>query len=357
MAEGANEKAKALDLAVSQIEKQFGKGAIMKWGGLNAVVNVDVIPTGAMSLDNALGVGGVPRGRIVEIYGPEASGKTTLALSIVAQAQKKGGTAAYIDAEHALDSKYARALGVDVDNLLISQPDTGEDALEITETLVRSNAMDVIVIDSVAALVPKAEIEGDMGDSHMGLQARLMSQALRKLTAVANRSKTCIVFINQIRMKIGVMFGNPETTPGGLALKFHASVRMDIRRIETIKQGEQMIGNRVRVKVVKNKMAPPFRTTEFEIIFGEGISYIGDLMDLAVENNIIEKSGAWFSYQGERLGQGRDNIKAMLKQNPDLLEKIEIELKAKLNPPAGQKAGDKEPEKEEKEEPKKRGRK
>jgi recombination protein RecA len=357
MAEGANEKAKALDLAVSQIEKQFGKGAIMKWGGLNAVVNVDVIPTGAMSLDNALGVGGVPRGRIVEIYGPEASGKTTLALSIVAQAQKRGGTAAYIDAEHALDSKYARALGVDVDNLLISQPDTGEDALEITETLVRSNAMDVIVIDSVAALVPKAEIEGDMGDSHMGLQARLMSQALRKLTAVANRSKTCIVFINQIRMKIGVMFGNPETTPGGLALKFHASVRMDIRRIETIKQGEQMIGNRVRVKVVKNKMAPPFRTTEFEIIFGEGISYIGDLMDLAVEHNIIEKAGAWFSYQGERLGQGRDNIKAMLKQNTDLLEKIEIELKAKLNPPAGQKAEDKEPEKEEKEEPRKRGKK
>jgi len=390
MAEG--EKAKALDLAVSQIEKQFGKGAIMKWGSRDAGVNVEVIPTGSLSLDYALGVGGVPRGRVVEIYGPEASGKTTLALSIVAQAQKKGGTAAYIDAEHALDSKYARALGVDVDNLLISQPDTGEDALEITETLVRSNAMDVIVIDSVAALVPKAEIEGDMGDSHMGLQARLMSQALRKLTAVANRSKTCIVFINQIRMKIGVMFGNPETTPGGLALKFHASVRMDIRRIETIKQGEQMfgnpettpgglalkfhasvrmdirrietikqgeqmIGNRVRVKVVKNKMAPPFRTTEFEIIFGEGISYVGDLMDLAVENNVIEKAGAWFSYQGERLGQGRDNIKTMLKQNPDLLEKIEIELKAKLNPPAGQKTEDKEPEKEEKEEPRKRGRK
>ncbi len=355
MAEG--EKSKALDLAVSQIEKQFGKGAIMKWGSHDAGVNVEVIPTGSISLDYALGVGGVPRGRVVEIYGPEASGKTTLALSIVAQAQKKGGTAAYIDAEHALDSKYARALGVDVDNLLISQPDTGEDALEITETLVRSNAMDVIVIDSVAALVPKAEIEGDMGDSHMGLQARLMSQALRKLTAVANRSKTCIVFINQIRMKIGVMFGNPETTPGGLALKFHSSVRMDIRRIETIKQGEQMIGNRVRVKVVKNKMAPPFRTTEFEIIFGEGISYVGDLMDLAVENNVIEKAGAWFSYQGERLGQGRDNIKTMLKQNPDLLQKIEVDLKAKLNPPAGQKVEDKDPEKEEKEEPKKRGRK
>jgi len=354
MAEG--EKAKALDLAVSQIEKQFGKGAIMKWGS-HDVVNVEVIPTGSISLDYALGIGGVPRGRVVEIYGPEASGKTTLALSIVAQAQKKGGTAAYIDAEHALDSKYARALGVDVDNLLISQPDTGEDALEITETLVRSNAMDVIVIDSVAALVPKAEIEGDMGDSHMGLQARLMSQALRKLTAVANRSKTCIVFINQIRMKIGVMFGNPETTPGGLALKFHASVRMDIRRIETIKQGEQMIGNRVRVKVVKNKMAPPFRTTEFEIIFGEGISYLGDLMDLAVENNVIEKSGAWFSYQGERLGQGRDNIKAMLKQNPDLMEKIEKDVKAKLNPPAAEKSDEKEPEKTEKEEPKKRGRK
>ncbi|MBU1355980.1 MAG: recombinase RecA [Candidatus Edwardsbacteria bacterium] len=355
MAEG--EKAKALDLAVSQIEKQFGKGAIMKWGSRDAGVNVEVISTGSISLDYALGVGGVPRGRVVEIYGPEASGKTTLALSIVAQAQKNGGTAAYIDAEHALDSKYARAMGVDVDNLLISQPDTGEDALEITETLVRSNAMDVIVIDSVAALVPKAEIEGDMGDSHMGLQARLMSQALRKLTAVANRSKTCIVFINQIRMKIGVMFGNPETTPGGLALKFHSSVRMDIRRIETIKQGDQMIGNRVRVKVVKNKMAPPFRNTEFEIIFGEGISYAGDLMDLAVENNVIEKAGAWFSYQGERLGQGRDNIKTMLKQNPDLLQKIEIELKAKLNQPAGQKTEDKDPEKEEKEEPKKRGRK
>jgi len=355
MAEG--EKAKALDLAVSQIEKQFGKGAIMKWGSRDAGVNVEVISTGSISLDYALGVGGVPRGRVVEIYGPEASGKTTLALSIVAQAQKNGGTAAYIDAEHALDSKYARAMGVDVDNLLISQPDTGEDALEITETLVRSNAMDVIVIDSVAALVPKAEIEGDMGDSHMGLQARLMSQALRKLTAVASRSKTCIVFINQIRMKIGVMFGNPETTPGGLALKFHSSVRMDIRRIETIKQGDQMIGNRVRVKVVKNKMAPPFRNTEFEIIFGEGISYAGDLMDLAVENNVIEKAGAWFSYQGERLGQGRDNIKTMLKQNPDLLQKIEIELKAKLNQPAGQKTEDKEPEKEEKEEPKKRGRK
>lgn len=354
MADGASEKSKALDLALAQIEKQFGKGAIMKWGVHDAVVKVEVIPTGAMSLDNALGIGGVPRGRIVEIYGPESSGKTTLALSIVAQAQKRGGTAAYIDAEHAMDPKYAKALGVDVDNLLISQPDTGEDALEITETLVRSNAMDVIVIDSVAALVPKAEIEGDMGDSHVGLQARLMSQALRKLTAVANRSKTCIIFINQIRMKIGVMFGNPETTPGGLALKFHASVRMDIRRIETLKQGEQMIGNRVRVKVVKNKMAPPFRSTEFDIIFGEGISYLGDLMDLAVEHNIIEKSGAWFSYQGERLGQGRDNIKAMLKQNPDLLQKIEAEVQAKLSPAPEQRCEDQEPAKEE---PKKRGRK
>jgi recombination protein RecA len=354
MADGASEKSKALDLALSQIEKQFGKGAIMKWGGRDAVVKVEVIPTGAMSLDNALGVGGVPRGRIVEIYGPESSGKTTLALSIVAQAQKLGGTAAYIDAEHALDSKYARALGVDVDNLLISQPDTGEDALEITETLVRSNAMDVIVVDSVAALVPKAEIDGDMGDSHMGLQARLMSQALRKLTAVANRSKTCIVFINQIRMKIGVMFGNPETTPGGLALKFHASVRMDIRRIETLKQGEQMIGNRVRVKVVKNKMAPPFRNTEFDIIFGEGISYLGDLLDLAVEHNVIEKSGAWFSYQEERLGHGRDNIKAMLKQNPDLLRKIETEVQAKLNPAPEAGAAEEEAVKEE---PRKRGRK
>ncbi len=331
MADSASEKVKAIDLAMSQIEKQFGKGSIMKFGSHAAVVSVDVIPTGSLSLDAALGVGGVPRGRIVEIYGPESSGKTTLALSIVAQAQKTGGVAAYIDAEHAMDPKYAAALGVDIDNLLISQPDTGEEALEITETLVRSNALDVIVIDSVAALVPKAEIEGDMGDSHMGLQARLMSQALRKLTAVAARSKTCIIFINQIRMKIGVMFGNPETTPGGLALKFHASVRMDIRRIESIKQGEENIGNRVRVKVLKNKMAAPFRTAEFEIIFGHGISYLGDVLDLAVEHNIVEKTGAWFSYGGERLGQGRENVREMLKSNPDIMAKVEAEVKARLD--------------------------
>ncbi|HBE74129.1 MAG TPA: recombinase RecA [candidate division Zixibacteria bacterium] len=357
MSDTAQDKKRAIELALSQIEKQYGKGSIMKLGDKSAVANVEVIPTGAMSLDAALGIGGVPRGRIVEIYGPEASGKTTLALSIVAQAQKTGGAAAYIDAEHAMDPKYAGNIGVDIDNLLISQPDTGEEALEITETLIRSNALDVIVIDSVAALVPKAEIEGDMGDSHMGLQARLMSQALRKITAVASRSKTCIIFINQIRMKIGVMFGNPETTPGGLALKFHASVRMDIRRIESIKQGEVNIGNRVRVKVLKNKMASPFRNAEFEIIFGQGISYVGDLLDLAVENNVVEKSGAWFSYGGERLGQGRENVREMLKANTDLLSQVENQVKAKLGMgghPAPAPAENKEPEKEE---GKRRGRK
>ncbi|MDI6739392.1 MAG: recombinase RecA [Candidatus Edwardsbacteria bacterium] len=362
MAEATTEKTKALDLAVSQIEKQFGKGSIMKFGSQAAVVQIEVIPTGALSLDAALGVGGVPRGRIVEIYGPESSGKTTLALSIVAQAQKMGGVAAFIDAEHAMDPKYAHAIGVDIDNLLISQPDTGEEALEICETLVRSNALDVIVIDSVAALVPKAEIEGDMGDSHMGLQARLMSQALRKLTAVCARSKTCIIFINQIRMKIGVMFGNPETTPGGLALKFHASVRMDIRRIESIKQGEENIGNRVRVRVLKNKMAPPFRDAELEIIFGQGISYLSDLLDLAVEQNIIEKSGAWFSFKSERLGQGRDNVREMLKNNTDLLKEIEQLVKTKLNlgPQAKTESPEPEPEQEKEEgevKEKKKGRK
>ncbi|MBI4727287.1 recombinase RecA [candidate division TA06 bacterium] len=359
MADTVAEKSKALDLALSQIEKQFGKGSIMKLGSNAAVVPVEVISTGSISLDAALGVGGVPRGRIVEIYGPEASGKTTLALSIVAQAQKAGGTAAYIDAEHAMDPKYAKALGVDIDNLLVAQPDTGEEALEITETLIRSNAMDVIVIDSVAALVPKAEIEGDMGDSHMGLQARLMSQALRKITAVTNRSKTCIIFINQIRMKIGVMFGNPETTPGGLALKFHATIRMDIRRIEAIKQGEVNIGNRVRVKVLKNKVASPFRNAEFEIIFGQGISYIGDLLDLAVENNIIEKSGTWFSFKGERLGQGRENVREMLKTNADLLADLDKEVKAKLGiAPAVKSEGPREAREPAKEEEKgKRGRK
>lgn len=355
MSDTSQEKRRAIDLALSQIEKQFGKGSIMKLGDQTAVTSVEVIPTGALSLDAALGVGGVPRGRIVEIYGPEASGKTTLALSIVAQAQKAGGAAAYIDAEHAMDPKYARNIGVDIDNLLISQPDTGEEALEITETLIRSNALDVIVIDSVAALVPKAEIEGDMGDSHMGLQARLMSQALRKITAVASKSKTSVIFINQIRMKIGVMFGNPETTPGGLALKFHASVRMDIRRIESIKQGEVNIGNRVRVKVLKNKMAAPFRNAEFEIIFGQGISYVGDVLDLAVEQNVIEKTGAWFSLGGERLGQGRENVREMLRANPDLLAQVERQVKAKLgmdgHEPKAEKA-----EPEEKEEVRKRGR-
>jgi len=358
MSDTSQEKRRAIDLALSQIEKQFGKGAIMKLGDQTAVARVDVIPTGALSLDAALGIGGVPRGRIVEIYGPEASGKTTLALSIVAQAQKQGGAAAYIDAEHALDPKYARNIGVDIDNLLISQPDTGEEALEITETLIRSNALDVIVVDSVAALVPKAEIEGEMGDSHVGLQARLMSQALRKLTAVAAKSKTSVIFINQIRMKIGVMFGNPETTPGGLALKFHASVRMDIRRIESIKLGEQHIGNRVRVKILKNKMAPPFRDAEFDIIFGEGISYVGDVLDLAVEHNIIEKTGAWFSLGGERLGQGRDNVKEMLKTHPEILGQVEKQLRAKLGldvPAAAKSAADR-PEPEEKEEARKRGR-
>jgi recombination protein RecA len=357
MADTSAEKVKALELAVSQIEKQFGKGSIMKLGSHSAVVPIEAIPTGSISLDAALGIGGVPRGRIVEIYGPESSGKTTLALSIVAQAQKLGGTAAYVDAEHAMDPKYAQALGVDIDNLLVAQPDTGEEALEITETLIRSNAMDVIVIDSVAALVPKAEIEGDMGDSHMGLQARLMSQALRKITAVANRSKTCVIFINQIRMKIGVMFGNPETTPGGLALKFHASVRMDIRRIESIKQGEENIGNRVRVKVLKNKMASPFRNAEFEIIFGQGISFIGDLLDLAVEQNIIEKSGTWFSFRGERLGQGRENVREMLKQNSDLLKELEKEVKTKMGLVPGAKAEAPKEAREPKEEEKgKRGR-
>lgn len=356
MSDTSQEKKRAIDLALSQIEKQFGKGSIMKLGDQTAVASVEVIPTGAMSLDAALGIGGVPRGRIVEIYGPEASGKTTLALSIVAQAQKAGGAAAYIDAEHAMDPKYARNIGVDIDNLLISQPDTGEEALEITETLIRSNALDVIVIDSVAALVPKAEIEGDMGDSHMGLQARLMSQALRKITAVASKSKTSVIFINQIRMKIGVMFGNPETTPGGLALKFHASVRMDIRRIESIKQGEANIGNRVRVKVLKNKMAAPFRNAEFEIIFGQGISYVGDVLDLAVEQNVIEKTGAWFSLGGERLGQGRENVREMLKANPDLLAQVERQVKAKLGMEGQEpKAEAVEPEPE-KEEGRKRGR-
>ncbi len=318
------EKIKALDLAISSIEKQFGKGSIMKLGGdkKNLHDNTPVISTGSLALDVGLGIGGIPRGRIVEIYGPESSGKTTLALSTIAQAQKDGGVAAFVDAEHALDVSYARKLGVNTKDLLISQPDTGEQALEITETLVRSGAVDILVVDSVAALTPRAEIEGDMGDSHMGLQARLMSQALRKLTASISRSHTTVIFINQIRMKIGVMFGNPETTTGGNALKFYSSVRLDVRRIGAIKNGDQVIGNRTAVKVVKNKMAPPFARVEFDLMYGEGISKEGDILDLAVGEGLIEKSGAWFSKDGERLGQGRDNVKKYLKENPTLLEEL-----------------------------------
>jgi len=322
----ANEdnKQRALDMAVSQIEKQFGKGSIMCLGEEGALVkDVSVIPTGSLSLDLALGIGGIPRGRVIEIYGPESSGKTTLALHVVAEAQRLGGSAAFIDAEHALDVSYARKLGVKTDELLISQPDSGEQALEISEVLVRSGAVDVLVVDSVAALVPRAEIEGDMGDSHMGLQARLMSQALRKLTGSINRSRTAVIFINQIRMKIGVMFGNPETTTGGNALKFYSTMRMDIRRIGAIKEGDQVKGNRTRVKIVKNKMAPPFRQVEFDIMFGEGISREGDLLDLGVENGVIDKSGAWFSYKKDRLGQGRENVKIFLRENPEICSEIE----------------------------------
>ncbi len=320
------DREKAIDLALSQIEKQFGKGAIMRLGNDEPLPDVAAISTGALSLDLALGVGGVPRGRITEIYGPESSGKTTLALHIIAEAQKKGGIAAFIDAEHALDIGYARKLGVKTDDLLVSQPDTGEQALEITEMLVRSGAIDVLVVDSVAALVPKAEIEGDMGDSHMGLQARLMSQALRKLTAIISKSHTSVIFINQIRMKIGVMFGNPETTTGGNALKFYASVRMDIRKIAALKQGNDIIGSRTRVKVVKNKVAPPFREVEFDILYGEGISRTGDVLDLAVDKNIVDKSGAWFSYCGDRIGQGRENSRTFLNEHPVMLAEIEAKL-------------------------------
>ena len=312
---------------MSQIEKQFGKGSVMKLGEFKAM-EIEAIPTGALSLDIALGIGGVPRGRIIEVFGPESSGKTTLALHIVAEAQKMGGEAAFIDAEHALDPVYAKKLGVDIDNLIVSQPDTGEQALEITESLVRSGALDVIVVDSVAALVPKAEIDGDMGDSHMGLQARLMSQALRKLAGAINKSKTVLIFINQLREKIGVMFGNPETTTGGRALKFYASVRMDIRKIENIKQDGEVKGNRVRVKVIKNKVAPPFREAEFDIVYGQGISKEGNILDMAVNLDIIEKSGSWFSYNGERIGQGRENVKKYLKENPDLLKEVEDKVRA-----------------------------
>ncbi len=320
------EKKKALEVAMSQIEKQFGKGSVMKLGEFKAM-EIEAIPTGALSLDIALGIGGVPRGRIIEVFGPESSGKTTLALHIVAEAQKTGGEAAFIDAEHALDPVYAKKLGVDIDNLIVSQPDTGEQALEITESLVRSGALDVIVVDSVAALVPKAEIDGEMGDSHMGLQARLMSQALRKLAGAINKSKTVIIFINQLREKIGVMFGNPETTTGGRALKFYASVRLDIRKIENIKQDGEFKGSRVRVKVIKNKVAPPFREAEFDVVYGEGISKEGNILDMAVNLDIIEKSGSWFSYNGDRIGQGRENVKKWLKENPDVLAEVEEKVR------------------------------
>jgi recombination protein RecA len=327
MAEERTEKSRALDLAVSQIEKQFGKGSIMRLGGIDSSAALDAIPSGSLSLDIALGVGGYPRGRVVEVFGPESSGKTTLTLHAIAETQKLGGTAAFIDAEHALDANYARKLGVDVDNLLVSQPDSGEQALEIGEVLIRSGAIDIVVIDSVAALVPRAELEGEMGEAQMGLQARLMSQALRKLTGIVSKSKTCLVFINQIREKIGVMFGNPETTTGGRALKFYASVRVDVRRIASIKDGDEVTGSRTKAKIVKNKVAPPFREAEFDIMYGQGISREGDLLDLAVDKNIVEKSGAWFSYQGERLGQGRDNARQFLKDNPDYRGRIELALR------------------------------
>ena len=329
-----DERDKALELAFAQIEKQFGKGSIMKLGKAEALKGISVISTGSISLDSILGIGGVPRGRIIEIYGPEASGKTSLALHIIAEAQKIGGVAAFIDAEHALDPKYAQALGVQLDDLLLSQPDTGEQTLEITEVLVRSGAVDVIVIDSVAALVPKAELDGDMGDSHMGLQARLMSQAMRKLTGVISKSNTALIFINQIRMKIGVMFGSPETTTGGNALKFYSSLRLDIRRIAALKDGDKVIGNRTRVKVVKNKLAPPFRDCEFDIIFGKGISKTGDLLDLAVNHDIVNKSGTWFSYGDTRIGQGRENSRNFLNSNLDIRQDIETRLRDKLELPA-----------------------
>jgi recombination protein RecA len=330
MADEKAEKNKAIDLALAQIEKQFGKGSIMRLGSKEAIVPIAVISTGSISFDAALGVGGFPRGRVVEVFGPESSGKTTIALQVIAEAQKAGGMAAFVDAEHALDPIYARKLGVDVDNLLVSQPDFGEQALEIAEALVRSNSIDVLVVDSVAALVPKAELEGEMGDSHMGLQARLMSQALRKLTAIVSKSRTCLVFINQIREKIGVMFGNPETTTGGRALKFYSSVRVDIRRIGAIKDGDLVVGSRTKVKVVKNKTAAPFREAEFDIMYGEGISREGDILDLGVEKGLVEKSGAWFSYKTERIGQGRENAKQFMKENKDIATKLEAELRKVL---------------------------
>ena len=340
------EKKRALEAALGQIEKQFGKGSIMKLGEYKEM-NVEAIPTGALSLDIALGIGGIPRGRIIEIYGPESSGKTTLALHAIAESQKMGGEAAFIDAEHALDPVYAKHLGVDIDNLIVSQPDTGEQALEIVESLTRSGAVDVIVVDSVAALVPKAEIDGDMGDSHVGLQARLMSQALRKLAGVVNKSKTVIIFINQLREKVGVLFGNPETTTGGRALKFYASVRLDIRKVENIKQDGEVIGNRARVKVVKNKVAPPFREAEFDIIYGKGISKVGNILDVAVNLDIINKSGAWFSYEGEKIGQGRENTKEYLEQNPKVLKEVEDKIRANFSQAFEKSLGDTEEDEDE----------
>ena len=328
--ENDRERLKALEMAVGQIEKQFGKGSIMRLGQKDAVYAVPAISTGAVSLDYALGIGGVPRGRVIEIFGPESSGKTTLTLQIIAEAQRQGGMAAFVDAEHALDAQYARKLGVDLDNLLVSQPDNGEQALEIVEVLVRSNGVDVVVVDSVAALVPRAEIEGEMGEAQMGLQARLMSQALRKLTGAVSKSKTCLIFINQLREKIGVMFGNPETTTGGRALKFYSSVRIDIRRIGAIKDGDTVVGGRTRVKVVKNKVAPPFREAEFDVMYGEGISREGDLLDLAVERKIVDKSGTWFAFNGDRLGQGRENVKQYLKDNPEVFKALEVKVRREL---------------------------
>ncbi len=323
------DKLKALDAALTQIEKAYGKGSVMKLGDSGVNMNIETIPTGSISLDIALGLGGIPKGRVIEVYGPESSGKTTVALHMVAEVQKRGGIAGFIDAEHALDPVYAKNIGVDIDNLYISQPDNGEQALEITETMVRSGAVDIVIVDSVAALVPKAEIDGEMGDSHVGLQARLMSQALRKLTAVISKSNCVVIFINQLREKVGVMFGNPETTTGGRALKFYASVRLDVRRIETLKQGGEVIGNRVRVKVVKNKIAPPFKEAEFDIMFGKGISREGDILDLAAKDNIIEKSGAWFAYNGSKIGQGRENAKQYLADNPDILAEVEEKVRTK----------------------------
>ena len=344
------EKMKALEAALGQIEKQFGKGSVMKLGDVTAM-EIEAIPTGALSLDIALGIGGIPRGRIVEVYGPESSGKTTLALHMIAEAQKIGGEAAFIDAEHALDPVYAKHLGVDIDNLIVSQPDTGEQALEITEALVRSGAIDVVVVDSVAALVPKAEIDGDMGDSHIGLQARLMSQALRKLAGVINKSKCVVIFINQLREKVGVMFGNPETTAGGRALKYYASVRLDIRKIENIKQDGEVVGNRARVKVVKNKVAPPFREAEFDIVYGKGISKEGNLLDIAVNLDIIEKSGSWFSYDGERIGQGRENVKKYLADNPEMMTEVEKKIRDNFNEAFEKSLGDEEADEEQDIEP------